>query len=144
MTFLWPEMLWLLAAIPLVIVAYIAVLRRKKKLALRYASLSMVKEAQAKAGRIRQHIPPFLYLIALSLMILAIARPAAVVTLPSQHETVILALDISGSMRAADVQPSRIAAAQVAAKSFIAEQPRSTRVGIGTAQGAKACLAAPV
>jgi len=131
-TFLWPEMLWLLAAIPLVIVAYIAVLRRKKKLALRYASLSMVKEAQAKAGRIRQHIPPFLYLIALSLMILAIARPAAVVTLPSQHETVILALDISGSMRAADVQPSRIAAAQTAAKAFIAEQPRSTRVGIVT------------
>ena len=132
MTFLWPEMLGLLAAIPLVIAAYIVVLRRKKKLALRYASLSMVKEAQAKAGRIRKHIPPFLYLIALSLMILAIARPAAVVTLPSQHETVILALDISGSMRAADVQPSRIAAAQTAAKAFIAEQPRSTRLGIVT------------
>jgi len=131
-TFLWPEMLWLLAAIPLVIAAYIAVLRRKKKLALRYASLSMVKEAQARAGRIRQHIPPFLYLVALSLMILAIARPAAVVTLPSRHETVVLALDISGSMRAADVQPSRIVAAQTAAKAFIAEQPRSTRVGIVT------------
>ena len=129
-TFLWPEMLWLLVALPLVIAAYIAVLRRKKKLALRYASLSMVKEAQGNAGRIRQHIPPLLYLFALALMIVAIARPAAVVTLPSQHETVILAMDVSGSMRAADVQPSRIAAAQTAAKSFIAEQPRSTRIGI--------------
>jgi Ca-activated chloride channel family protein len=125
-------MLWLLAAVPLAIAAYIVVLRRRKKLALRYASLSMVKEAQGKAGRIRRHIPPFLFLIALTLMIVAIARPAAVVTLPSQHETVILAMDVSGSMRAADVQPSRIAAAQTAAKSFIAEQPRSTRIGIVT------------
>ena len=132
MTFLWPEMLWLLAAVPLAIAAYIVVLRRRKKLALRYASLSMVKEAQGKAGRIRRHIPPFLFLIALTLMIVAIARPAAVVTLPSRHETVILAMDVSGSMRAADVQPSRIVAAQTAAKSFIAEQPRSTRIGIVT------------
>jgi len=131
-TFLWPEMLWLLAAVPLAIAAYIVVLRRRKKLALRYASLSMVKEAQGKAGRIRRHIPPFLFLIALTLMIVAIARPAAVVTLPSRHETVILAMDVSGSMRAADVQPSRIVAAQTAAKSFIAEQPRSTRIGIVT------------
>ena len=132
MTFLWPEMLWLLGVVPLAIAAYLVVLRRRKKLALRYASLSMVKEAQGKGGRIRRHIPPLLFLISLTLMIVAIARPAAVVTLPSQHETVILALDISGSMRAADVQPSRIAAAQAAAKSFIAEQPHSTRVGIVT------------
>ena len=130
MTFLWPEMLWLLAAVPLAAVAYIVVLRKRKKLALRYANLSMVKEAQGKKVGIRRHIPPFLFLVALTLMIMAIARPAAKVTLPSQHDTVILAMDVSGSMRAADVQPSRIVAAQTAAKSFIAEQPRSTRVGI--------------
>ena len=112
MTFLWPEMLWLLAAVPLAVFAYIVVLRRRKKLALRYASLSMVKEAQGKAVGIRRHIPPFLFLVALTLMIMAIARPAAKVTLPSQHDTVILAMDVSGSMRAADVQPSRIAAAK--------------------------------
>ena len=132
LTFLWPEMLWLLSAVPLLVAAYIVVLRRKKKLALRYASLSMVKEAQGKGRRFRRHVPPLLFLVALALMIVAIARPAAVVTLPSQHETVILAMDVSGSMRAADVQPSRIAAAQAAARSFIAEQPRSTRVGIVT------------
>jgi len=131
-TFLWPEMLWLLGVVPLAIAAYLVVLRRRKRLALRYASLSMVKEAQGKTGRIRRHIPPLLFLISLTLMIIAIARPAAVVTLPSQHETVILALDISGSMRAADVQPSRIAAASAAAKSFIAGQPHSTPVGIVT------------
>ena len=129
-TFLWPEMLWLLAAVPLAVVAYIVVLRRKKLLALRYASLSMVREAHGNAGRLRRHIPPFLFLLSLTLMIVAIARPAAVVTLPSRHDTVILAMDVSGSMRAADVQPSRIAAAQAAARSFIAEQPSSTRIGI--------------
>jgi Ca-activated chloride channel family protein len=132
LTFLWPEMLWLLSAVPLLVAAYVVVLRRKKKLALRYASLSMVKEAQGKGRRFRRHVPPLLFLIALALMIVAVSRPAAVVTLPSQHETVILAMDVSGSMRAADVQPSRIAAAQTAARSFIAEQPRSTRVGIVT------------
>src|SRR5687768_2933545 len=63
-------------------------------------------------------------------MIVAIARPAAVITLPSQHETVVLAIDVSGSMRATDVEPSRLAAAQAAAKAFVREQPRSTRVGV--------------
>src|SRR5262245_2464656 len=96
-TFLWPEMLWIgLALIPLVAL-YVVILRKKRKLALRYASLSMVKEAQGKAGRWRRHVPPFLFLLALALMVIAIARPAAVVTLPSQHETVVLAMDVSGS-----------------------------------------------
>src|SRR5256714_1643212 len=93
---------------------------------------SSIRTIAAFASALRRHVPPLLFLVALTLMIVAIARPAAVVTLPSQHETVILAMDVSGSMRAADVQPSRIAAAQTAARSFIAEQPRSTRIGIVT------------
>ena len=71
-----------------------------------------------------------MFLVAFTLMILAIARPAAVVTLPSQHETVILAMDVSGSMRATDVKPSRIVAAQEAARAFVAEQPKTTRIGV--------------
>ena len=132
MTFNWPEMLWLLLAVPVIVAAYVWLLRRKKKLAVRYASLSMVKAAMTKGQRFRRHVPPLLFLAALVLMIVAIARPAAVVTLPSQHETVILAMDVSGSMRAADVQPSRIAAAQAAARSFVEDQPRSTKVGVVT------------
>ena len=132
MTFNWPEMLWLLLAVPVIVAAYVWLLRRKKKLAVRYASLSMVKAAMTKGQRFRRHVPPLLFLAALVLMIVAIARPAAVVTLPSQHETVILAMDVSGSMRAADVQPSRIAAAQTAARSFVEDQPRSTKVGVVT------------
>ncbi|HEV7618257.1 MAG TPA: VWA domain-containing protein [Burkholderiaceae bacterium] len=130
MTFFWPEMLWLLLIVPAAVTAYLILLRRKRKLALRYASLTIVKEAIGTGQRMRRHIPPLLFLLALTLMIVAIARPAAIVMLPSQHEMVILVIDNSFSMRANDIAPSRIAAAQAAARSFIAEQPRSTRVGV--------------
>src|SRR6267142_2711026 len=126
MKFLWPEMLWLLLLVPVLVAAYFFLLRRKKEAALRYASLSMVKEAMGAGQRFRRHIPPLLFLIALIVMIVAIARPAAVITLPSQHQTIILAMDVSGSMRAMDVQPNRISAAQA----FVAEQPSNVRIGV--------------
>jgi len=130
MTFQWPEMLGLLVLAPAAVLVYLMLLRRKKKQAMRYASLSLVREAMGTGARLRRHIPPILYLIALTLMLLSIARPAAVVTLPTQHETIILSMDVSGSMRATDVKPSRIGAAQEAARAFVAEQPKSTRIGV--------------
>ena len=130
MTWLWPEMLWLLLLVPAVVMAYLFLLRRKQKSALRYASLSVMRDSLGAGHRMRRHIPPLLFLAAFTLMIVAIARPAAVVTLPSQHETIILSMDVSGSMRATDVKPSRIAAAQEAARAFVAEQPKSTRIGV--------------
>src|SRR5512143_3457551 len=119
MSFLWPDMLWLLMAVPALIAAYLFLLRRKKRTALRYANLSLVKEAMGAGGTFRRHLPPLLFLFALTLLILAVARPSAVVTLPAHQRTVILAMDTSGSMRATDVEPSRIGAAQAAAKSFV-------------------------
>src|SRR5512144_1685642 len=130
MTWLWPEMLWLLLLVPAVVTAYLFLLRRKQKSALRYASLSVMRDSLGAGQRLRRHIPPLLFLAAFALMIVAIARPAAVVTLPSQHETIILSMDVSGSMRATDVKPSRIAAAQEAARAFVAEQPKNTRIGV--------------
>jgi Ca-activated chloride channel family protein len=130
MNFLWPEMLWLLGVVPAAIVVYLVLLRRRKRGALRYASLAVMKDAMGAGQRFRRHVPPLLFVVALTLMIVAIARPTAVVTLPSQHETVILALDVSGSMRAADVKPSRLVAAQEAAKAFVGLQPSSTRIGV--------------
>ena len=129
MTFAWPHLLWLLLAVPLVVAVYVMLLRRKRKSALKYASLMLIRDAQG-AGRFRRHAPPLLFLAALILMIVAVARPAAVVTLPSAHETVILAMDVSGSMRATDVKPSRIVASQEAARAFVADQPRTTRIGV--------------
>jgi Ca-activated chloride channel family protein len=129
-TFLWPELLWLLLAVPVLVAAYFVLLRRKKKEALAYASLAMVREAMGAGQRLRRHVPALLFLLALVAMIVAMARPAAVIMLPSQRETIILAMDVSGSMRATDVQPNRLAAAQAAARAFVEDQPSRARIGV--------------
>jgi len=129
-TFMWPQFLWLLLAIPLLVLVYVWLLRRKKKLVLRYASLSIVREAMGAGMHWRRHVPPVLFLLAISAMLFAASRPFAVISLPSTQETIILAMDVSGSMRATDVKPNRLVASQEAAKAFLAELPRSVRVGI--------------
>ena len=143
MTFLWPEMLLLLLIVPALVVAYFFILKRKKQAALKYASLIMVKEAMSAGQKFRRHIPPLLFIISLFAMILAIARPAAIVTLPSQHRTIILAMDISGSMRATDVQPNRLAASQAAAKAFVADQPSNVRIGVVAFAGTASVVQMP-
>ena len=143
MTFLWPEFLWLLLALPLLVLLYVWLLRRKKKIALRYASLSIVREAMGKGQSFRRHIPPFLFLLSLAAMLLASSRPSAVVSLPSQQETIMLAMDVSGSMRATDVLPNRLVASQNAAKAFLAELPRNVRVGIVAFAGTAAVVQTP-
>ena len=130
MYFQWPEFLWLMLAMPLLVLLYLWLLRRKKKIALRYASLSIVKEAMGPGQTIRRHIPPVLFLLAIGAMLLATARPMAVITLPSNQQTVMLAMDVSGSMRATDVKPNRLVAAQDAAKSFLKDLPRHVKVGV--------------
>ena len=143
MTFIWPDMLWGLLLVPLLIAAYVWLLRRRKKTALRFASLSLVKEAMGKAVAWRRHLPPALLLLATTALLLAAARPAAVITLPLQEKTIVLAMDVSGSMRATDVKPNRIVAAQEAAKAFIAELPRSVRLAVVSFAGTAAVVQAP-
>jgi len=130
MTFLWPQFLWLLLALPLLVAVYVWLLGRKKKIALHYASLSIVREAMGAGQSIRRHIPPLLFLFSLAAMLVAASRPFAVVTLPSDRQTIMLAMDVSGSMRATDVLPNRLVASQNAAKAFLADLPRNVRVGI--------------
>jgi Ca-activated chloride channel homolog len=143
MTFVWPELLWLLAAVPVLIGAYVSLLRRKKKRMLHYAGLGMLRDAPGIPQRLRQHIPPLLFLLALIALLVAIARPAAVITLPSSYETIILAMDVSGSMRATDVEPSRIVAAQNAARQFVADQPMSARIGVVSFAAAASAVQPP-
>jgi Ca-activated chloride channel family protein len=137
-TFAWPELLWLLLLLPVLVVFYVWLLRRKKKAAVRYANLGMIKEAMGAGRNFRRHVPPVLFLLALALLIVAMARPSASVVLPTQKQTIILALDASGSMRAKDVLPSRLEAAQAAAKQFVADTSAKTQIGVvvfaGTAQ----------
>jgi len=142
MSFQWPEFLWLLAALPALVGLYLFLLRRRKKFAVRFSSLALVREAMT-APTWRRHLPPALVLLALTALIIAIARPSATLTLPSQHEVVILAMDVSGSMRASDVEPNRLVAAQGAAKAFIADQPDYVKIGIVAFAGTATVAQAP-
>ncbi len=128
-SFGWPSLLWLLLLVPLAVAAYVLALHRRKKNAVRYGNMVLVRRA-VSAGTWRRHMPPALFLVALTLLIIAVARPTADVTLPSTSATVLLAMDVSGSMRAGDVQPSRIVASQNAARQYIKDQPRNVRIGI--------------
>lgn len=130
MVFLWPDLLWLLLALPLLVLLYVWLLRRRKAAVLHFPALALAREAQGARSRWRRHVPPLLFLLGIAALLVAAARPLAVLTLPSQQQTIMLAMDVSGSMRAADVQPDRLTAAQNAAKAFIADLPRHVRVGI--------------
>jgi Ca-activated chloride channel family protein len=130
MTFLWPTSLVFLIAVPVLLGLYIWSQRRRRKYALRYASLSLVKEALGRGPGIRRHIPPALYLLALAFMLFALARPITVVKVPSQEGTVILTIDVSGSMRATDIKPDRLTAAKEAAKAFVVKQPDGVKIGV--------------
>lgn len=143
MTFLWPELLWLLLALPVLVCIYLYLIGRKHKRALAYASLSGMREAMEGTARVRRHVAPTLFLLALTLMVVAIARPAAVVMLPSAHKTVMLAMDVSGSMRATDVEPNRMAAAQAAARAFVNDLPSATRIGIVSFAATASVVQAP-
>ena len=138
MRFQWPELLWLLFLVPVLVGAYLYALRRKKKASVRFASLMLVRDAIGPGQTIRRHLPPGLILVAMIAAIVAMARPSATLTLPSDYMTLILAIDVSRSMQAADVAPNRITAAQQAVRAFIEELPRNVRMGIvsfaGTAQ----------
>jgi Ca-activated chloride channel family protein len=143
MQFLWPHMLWLLLALPLLAAAYLYLISRRKKAALLYASLSLPRAALGPGQRIRRHIPPVLFLLALTAALLACARPSATVTLPADMLTLVLAMDTSRSMMATDVPPTRIVAAQQAARDLIVGLPSSVRLGIVSFAGTSTVVQPP-
>jgi Ca-activated chloride channel family protein len=142
MKFLHPQILWLLLLAPALVAAYLFLLRRRKKEVVRYASVGIVKEAMGPGQRFRRHIPPLLFLISQVALIIACAGPTAILTLPSERKTIVLAMDVSLSMGARDVDPNRLTAAQQAAKSFVDDRPDDIDVGI-VAFGATASLVQP-
>ena len=130
MFFLGLQYLWLMLALPLLPVAYVWLLRRRGKAAMRYSSLGVVRAA---AGRNwRRHVPPALMVVACTFLLLAAARPMARIPLPWARSTVMLAMDVSLSMRVTDVKPTRLVAAQEAAKLFLRDLPKDIEVGLVT------------
>jgi len=131
-TFQWPKMLWLLGALPLAVAYYAMLVRRQRRAAAQFASLEYSGAAKPDgvlSGLLRV-APPLLMLLALAAFLLAVARPQASLSVPARARTVILAIDVSGSMRASDLKPDRLAAARGAAKAFIDAQPPDAKIGI--------------
>jgi Ca-activated chloride channel homolog len=130
MSFIWPAMLVLLLLIPLFVVLYIRLQQRRRRLTARYGGLGFVHGAMGRGLGVRRHIPPALFLVGLTILIIALARPQTVVSLPRVEGTVILAFDVSGSMAADDFKPTRMEAAKAVAREFVQRQPRSIQIGV--------------
>lgn len=130
MALLWPGFLLLLGLMPLLVAGYIWMLRRRRRFAVRYSSLSLVRQALPDYSRLRRHLPFALFLLALTGLVIALARPAAIVSVPTGRATIILAMDVSRSMCSGDISPTRLEVAQDAALSFIKEQEAGTQIGI--------------
>ena len=143
MRFLWSDVLWLLLIVPVLVGMYVYALRRRKKSALRYASLMLVRDAIGRWQWLRRHLPALLLGLGLACALVGAARPIVIFTLPSEHQTVVLAIDVSRSMRAADMEPTRLGAAQNAVKAFVKDLPPNVRVGIVTFAGTAAVVQTP-
>jgi Ca-activated chloride channel homolog len=143
MNFFWPSMLWLLLLLPALVALYLWVLKRKRKTTVRLASISVAKLAAGQGPGWRRHVPPVLMLLGLTALLLSVARPTAILTLPLAERTIMLAMDVSGSMRAEDVKPNRLVASQEAAKAFVNNLPREVRVGVVAFAGTAAVVQAP-
>lgn len=128
MIFEWPSVLWLMVAVPLLVIAYRVVLKRRASAASAYATWNV--GAQQPRSRLKQTLPPALFLFAIVALVAAMARPVAVIAVPSLRDSVILAIDVSNSMLAEDLAPTRLSAAQNAARAFIERQPMTTQIGI--------------
>ena len=130
MQLLWPGSLFLLALIPLLIGIYIWILRRRKRFAVRFSSLVLVRQANPQHSVWRRHLPFALFLLALASLVVALSRPVSIVTIPTDQTTILLSIDVSLSMRSQDIQPTRLDAAKSAAESFIQRQRSSTQIGL--------------
>lgn len=130
MELLWPGSLYLLGIIPLLIGFYIWILRRRRRYAVRYSSLSLVRQALPQSSRWRRHLPFALFILALAALTVAFSRPQAEVIVPSRHATIILTIDVSRSMCSTDISPNRLEAAKKAAISFIENQDPTTQIGV--------------
>ena len=130
MNFLAPQMLLGLLLVPIAIGFYLWAQRRRSKYAVRFTNLDLLANLATKRPAWRRHLPPVLYLAAIAALLIGLARPTMVVPVPREDATVILAMDVSGSMRATDVSPTRLEAAKASALSFIAQLPENVRVGI--------------
>jgi Ca-activated chloride channel family protein len=143
MTFIWPQALLALLLVPVLVGVYIWMQRRRSRYAVRFASVAMVRQAIGKGPGIRRHIPAAIYLLALTGMVVALARPQATISVPRNTGTLMLVIDVSGSMQATDVKPNRMEATKAAAAEFVERQPDGVKIGIVSFSDFGALVQAP-
>jgi len=130
MSFIWPTLLIALVFVPLLILLYLQIQRRRRQLAARYGSLGIVHDSTGKGMGFRRHIPAMIFLAGLTILLFSLARPQATISVPKIEGTVMLTFDVSGSMAADDFQPTRMEAAKVAAHQFVENQPAGVSIGV--------------
>lgn len=143
MTLLWPGLLVLLALVPSLVTMYLVVQRRRTRPAVRFPDLALVAAARPGTSHIRRHLPFGLFAASVATLVVAVARPAAVVSVPTGQATILLAMDVSRSMCSSDIEPTRLVAASEAAATFIEHQVAGTRVGIVAFAGFAELVQAP-
>src|SRR5450759_4617075 len=143
MDFLSVGFLALLVVVPILAVAYWWSLRRRRPAGARYSSLSLIRVALPGSSRLRRHLPFVLFAVAVGSLAIAFARPAVVLSVPANETTIILAIDVSGSMCSSDIAPTRIQAAEAAAIAFVKSQGSRTQIGIVAFSGFAAVVQPP-
>jgi Ca-activated chloride channel homolog len=126
----WPGLLWTLLLVPVALAAYLLAQRRRSRYTVRFTNLDLLANLVGAKPGWRRHLPPAFYLLALAALLISLARPQAIALVPKEQATVILVMDVSGSMNATDVQPTRLVSSQRAAAGFIQQLPEKFRVGI--------------
>lgn len=135
MHFIWPQALWGLFLVPLLVLGYLWLLKRRRRQAYSYSTLLILRQAMTPGQGWRRHVPPALLLVAITVGLIGAARPTAKIVLPADYMTLVLAVDVSLSMMAEDVPPNRLQAAQDTVKDFIGRLPDDIRVGLVTFAG---------
>jgi Ca-activated chloride channel homolog len=126
----WPGLLWALLLVPVALAAYLLAQRRRSRYTVRFTNLDLLANVVSGTPGWRRHVPPGFYLLALAALLISLARPQAITLVPKEQATIVLVMDVSGSMNATDVQPTRLVSAQRAASTFIEQLPDKFRVGI--------------
>jgi Ca-activated chloride channel family protein len=143
MSFDWPWALWGLLLVPLLLGGYVLLQRRRARYAVRFTNLDLLANVVDRSPRWRRHVPVALFLAAVAALLVGVARPQAMVKTPEEQATVVLAMDVSTSMEATDVAPTRLDAAREAAERFLDEIPDETRVGLVTFSNSAQVVVAP-
>ena len=130
MSFIWPTLLFTLLCVPLLVFLYVRMQQRRRKFAAQYGSLGLVHNTKGAGPGARRHIPALIFLTGITLLLISMARPQATISVPRREGTVILTFDVSGSMAADDLKPTRMEAAKAAALDFVDNQPPSVLIGV--------------